>query len=65
MTVYYENEAAVDAALQAAKTPDDVRKIAQDLETRMAPRHWIQKGLGLLSVYVIIQIYLAPLPMEI
>ena len=42
MTVYYENEAAVDAALQAAKTPDDVRKIAQDLETRMAPRHWIQ-----------------------
>ena len=44
MTVYYENEAAVDAALQAAKTPDDVRKIAQDLETRMAPRHWIQKG---------------------
>ena len=44
MTVYYENEAAVDAALQAAKTPDDVRQIAQDLETRMAPRHWIQKA---------------------
>ena len=44
MTVYYENEAAVDAALQAAKTPDDVRKIAQDLETRMGPRHWIQKA---------------------
>ena len=57
MTVYYENEAAVDAALQAAKTPDDVRKIAQDLETRMAPRHWIQ-SLGLLSVYVIIPRYI-------
>lgn len=44
MTSYYENEAAVDAALKAAKTPDEVRKIAQDLETRMAPHHWIKKA---------------------
>ncbi|WP_207731633.1 hypothetical protein [Flavonifractor plautii] len=42
MVAYYENEAAVDAALKAAKTPDEVRKIAQDLETRMAPHHWIR-----------------------
>lgn len=44
MTSYYENETAVDAALKAAKTPDEMRKIAQDLETRMAPHHWIQKA---------------------
>lgn len=44
MTVYYENEVAVAAALQAAKTPEEVRKIAQDLETRMAPHHWIQQA---------------------
>lgn len=44
MVAYYENEAAVDAALKAAKTPDEVRKIARDLETRMAPHHWIQNA---------------------
>ena len=44
MTAYFENEAAVDAALKAAKTPDEVRKIAQDLETRMAPHHWTRKA---------------------
>lgn len=44
MVAYYENDAAVDAALKAAKTPDEVQKIAQDLEQRMAPHHWIQKA---------------------
>ena len=46
MATYYENESAVDAALGAAKTAEDVRKIAQDLEQRMAPLHWIQKALN-------------------
>ena len=46
MVAYYENESAVDAALGAAKTAEDVRKIAQDLEQRMAPLHWIQKALN-------------------
>ena len=41
---YYENEAAVDAALKAAKTPEEVLKIAHDLEQRMAPHHWTQKA---------------------
>ena len=45
MVAYYENESAVDAALGAAKTAEDVRKIAQDLEQRMAPSNWIQKAL--------------------
>ena len=44
MVAYYENEAAVDAALKEAKTPEEVRKIALDLETRMAPHHWIKKA---------------------
>lgn len=46
MVAYYENESAVDAALGAAKTAEDVRKIAQDLEQRMAPLRWIQKALN-------------------
>ena len=37
MVAYYENEAAVIAALKRAKTPQAVIKIAQDLEQRMAP----------------------------
>ena len=44
MVSYYENEAAVDDALNAAKTPEEVRKIANDLEQRMAPPHRIQKA---------------------
>lgn len=44
MVAYYENEAAVDAALKKAKTSDEVLKIANDLEQRMAPRHWMQKA---------------------
>ena len=36
MVAYYENEAAVDAALKKAKTPEEVLKIAHDLEQRMA-----------------------------
>ena len=44
MTAYYENEAAVDAALKAANTPEEVLKIAHDLEQRMAPHHWIRKA---------------------
>ena len=35
MVEYYENETALDAALQRAKTPQEVRKIIQDLEQRM------------------------------
>lgn len=45
MVAYYENEAALDAALRKAKTPQEAQKIAQDLEQRMAPSHWIQKAL--------------------
>ena len=44
MVAYYENEAAVIAALKRAKTPQVVIKIAQDLEQRMAPSHWIQRA---------------------
>ena len=44
MVAYYENEAAVDAALKKAKTPEEVLKIAHDLEQRMAPHHWTQTG---------------------
>lgn len=45
MVAYYENESAVDAALKAAKTAEEVHKILQDLEQRMAPSNWIQKTL--------------------
>jgi len=45
MVAYYENEAAVDAALKQAKTPQEIKKILQDLEQRMAPAHWIDKAL--------------------
>lgn len=45
MVAYYENESAVDAALKAAKTAEEVDKILQDLEQRMAPFNWIQKAL--------------------
>ena len=48
MVAYYENESAVDAALKAAKTPEEVLKIAHDLEQRMAPRHWKNKALAVL-----------------
>lgn len=44
MVACYENEAAVDAELKAAKTPEEVLKIAHDLEQRMAPHHWTQKA---------------------
>ena len=44
MVAYYENEAAVDAALKAAKTPEEALKIAHDLEQRMASHHWTQKA---------------------
>lgn len=46
MVAYFENEAAVDAALKRAKTPQEVSKIIHDLEQRMAPSHWIQKALN-------------------
>lgn len=49
MVAYYENEAAVDAALKKAKTPEEVLKIAHDLEQRMAPRHWLKKALAVHS----------------
>ena len=48
MVEYYENEAAIDAALKRAKTPQEVRKILQDLEQRMAPRHCKNKALAAL-----------------
>lgn len=48
MVEYYENEAALDAALKRAKTPQEVRKILQDLEQLMAPRHWKNKALAVL-----------------
>ena len=46
MVEYYENEAALDAALTRAKTPQEVRQILHDLEQRMAPRHWQNKALA-------------------
>ena len=48
MVEYYENEATLDAALKRAKTPQEVRKILQDLEQRMAPQHWKNKTLAVL-----------------
>lgn len=44
MVAYYSNESAVDAALKAAKHPEEVRKIAQDPEQRMSPPHWVHKA---------------------
>lgn len=44
LVAYYENEAALDAALKRAKTPEDVIKIRKDLEQRMAPPSWIDKA---------------------
>jgi len=44
MVAYYENEAAADAALKQAKTPQEARKIVQDLEQRMVPSRWIEKA---------------------
>ena len=45
MTAYHENEAAVDSALKAAKTPEEVRKHGSSpLDT---------KSMGLLSVHVL------------
>lgn len=52
MVAYYENEAAVDAALKHAKTPQEVKKIAQDLEQRMAPSQWLQKALQVLYTMI-------------
>ncbi len=48
MVEYYENEAALEVTLKRAKTPQEVRKILQDLEQRMAPRHWKNKALAVL-----------------
>lgn len=48
MVAYYENEAAVIAALKRAKTPQEVIKTAQDLKQRMAPSHWIQRAVQVL-----------------
>jgi len=48
MVAYFENEAAVDAALKQAKTPQEVKKIARDLEQRMASTHWIEKAVRVL-----------------
>ena len=48
MVAYFENEKALDIALEKAKTPQEAKKILQDLEQRMAPKHWIDKAL---SVY--------------
>ena len=48
MVEYYDNEAALDAALKRAKRPQEVRKIIQDLEQRMAPQHWKHKALAIL-----------------
>ena len=45
MVAYYENEAAVDAALRKAKPPEEVLKIAHDLEQREEPHHCIQKAM--------------------
>lgn len=42
---YYETEADLDAALKRAKTPQEFKKIVQDLEQRMAPSHWTLKAL--------------------
>lgn len=44
MVAYFENEKALDIALEKAKTPQEAKKILQDLEQRMAPRHWIDKA---------------------
>lgn len=44
MVAYYANEAEVEAALKKAQTPEEVLKIARDLEQRMAPLHWIHKA---------------------
>ena len=44
MVAFYENESALDAALKAAKTAEEMCKIVRDLEQRMAPLHWIQKA---------------------
>lgn len=52
MVAYYKNEAAVDAALKQAKTPQEVKKIVQDLEQRMAPSHWMQKALRVLYTLI-------------
>lgn len=46
MVAYYETDTALDAALNKAKTPDDVIKIIHDLEQRLAPNHWIRKAVS-------------------
>ena len=46
MVAYYENEAAVDAALKNAKTSVDVLNIMHDFEQRIAAEHWIQKAIS-------------------
>ena len=45
MVSYSENEPPVDPELSAAKTADEVYKILEDLEQRMATSNWIQKAL--------------------
>lgn len=44
MIAYYENEKALDIALEKVKTPQEAEKIIRDLEQRMAPRSWIDKA---------------------
>ena len=43
MTKYFVNCKTLDE-LKKAKTPEEVLKIAHDLEQRMAPHHWIKKA---------------------
>lgn len=45
MVAYFENESALDKALNEARSANEVRKIVQDLEQRMAPSSWIDKAL--------------------
>lgn len=44
MVAYFENESALDKALNEARSANEVRKIVQDLEQRMAPLNWIDKA---------------------
>jgi len=47
MVAYFENEAALDAALRRAKTSSEILKIMRDLEQRCCPISWIQKAYNL------------------
>lgn len=41
MVQYYESREAVEKAINDAKTVNELKKIAQDLEQRNAPHDWI------------------------